>query len=345
MDSTTNLTGRMDVRDSLSQVQANAAARIEAAASLEELNAIEAESVGKGSPVAEARRTLGSLPDDERREAGRFINEVAQTLTSAIEARRDELAGLEEEGRLAAERFDVTLPSRMPARGSRHIIREVMNEIVDIFVSIGYEAITGPEAETDYYSFTALNIPPTHPARLSTDTLYLEYGDVPEEINLRPHTSPMQVRHMEETDPPVYVVVPGRVFRRDPLDPTHSPVFHQIEGLAVDENITFGDLKGTLAYFAREFFGPDTKVKFLPSYFPFTEPSAEMYAYANGEWLELLGCGMVNPAVFEYVGYDPERVTGFAFGMGADRMAMVRHGVTDLRHLFDPDVRTLRQFR
>jgi phenylalanyl-tRNA synthetase alpha chain len=345
MDTPSNLTGRMDLRASLSELRASAAERVASAATLEELAAIESEAVGRRSPVAEARRNIGSLPADERRDAGRLINEAATEIGTLIATRREALEAAVESDQLRGETFDVTLPGRTPERGAHHLVREVMNEIVDIFVSIGFAVVTGPEAETDYYSFTALNIPPTHPARLSTDTLYLDYGDTPEGINLRPHTSPMQIRHMEQNDPPVYVVVPGRVFRRDALDPTHSPVFHQVEGLAVDENITFGDLKGTLEYFAREFFGPQTEVKFLPSYFPFTEPSAEMHAYANGRWLELLGCGMVNPAVFEHVGYDTETVTGFAFGMGVDRMAMVRHGVTDLRHLFDPDIRTLGQYR
>ena len=247
MDTTTNLTGRMDLRDSLSDLQTDAAARIAAAESLEELSEVEASTVGKKSLIADAKRGIGSLPQEERKEAGRFINEISAALTEAIARRRGALEATAEELRLEDEKVDVTLPGRVPERGSLHVIREVMNEIVDIFVSIGYSAITGPEAETDYYSFTALNIPPTHPARLETDTLYLDYGDTPEGVNLRPHTSPMQVRHMEQTDPPVYVVVPGRVFRRDPLDPTHSPVFHQIEGLAVDEHITFGDLKGTLS--------------------------------------------------------------------------------------------------
>lgn len=345
MDSTTNLTGRMDLRASLSEMRTTATARIEAAADLDELAEIESEAVGRRSQIAEARRGFSALPAEERKDLGKFINDIASALTDAIATKRETLERSAVETQLQADRYDVTLPGRVPRRGSHHLIREVMNEIVDIFVSIGYSVITGPEAETDYYSFTALNIPPTHPARLSTDTLYLEFGDEPEGINLRPHTSPMQIRHMEANDPPVYIVVPGRVFRRDALDPTHSPVFHQVEGLAVDSSITFGDLKGSLAYFAREFFGPDTKVKFLPSYFPFTEPSAEMYAYHNGEWLEMLGCGMVHPAVFEHVGYDPEKVSGFAFGMGVDRMAMVRHEVTDLRHLFDPDVRTLGQYR
>jgi phenylalanyl-tRNA synthetase alpha chain len=220
-----------------------------------------------------------------------------------------------------------------------------MDEIVDIFVGLGYTVATGPEAETSFYNFDALNIPETHPSRLESDTLYLDYGDGQDEVLLRTHTSPMQARYMEEHDPPTYVVVPGRVFRADAVDATHAPVFHQIEGLAVDEGITLGDLKGTLAAFAREFFGPATEVKFIPHYFPFTEPSAEMHAYTNGQWIELLGCGMVNPAVFEHVGYDPAAVTGFAFGMGAERMAMVRHGITDLRTLLDPDRRVLEQYR
>jgi phenylalanyl-tRNA synthetase alpha chain len=220
-----------------------------------------------------------------------------------------------------------------------------MDEIVDIFVAMGYTVATGPEAETDYYNFTALNFAPSHPSRLESDTLYLDYGDVPEDVLLRTHTSPMQARYMEAHEPPVYLVVPGRVFRRDQLDATHSPVFHQVEGLAVDHDITFGDLKGVLDHFAKEFLGPNTRTKFIPHYFPFTEPSAEMHVYYNGGWMELLGCGMVNPAVFEYAGYDPDDVTGFAFGVGADRLAMVRHGITEIRHLLDTDQRILEQYR
>jgi phenylalanyl-tRNA synthetase alpha chain len=215
----------------------------------------------------------------------------------------------------------------------------------------------GPEAETSWYNFTALNMPADHPARAETDTLYLDYGDPDDEVLLRTHTSPMQARYMQSHEPPVYVVVPGRVFRRDALDPTHSPVFHQLEGLAVGEGITFADLKGTLAAFADRFFGSGRQVKFLPSYFPFTEPSAEMAVTcfncdgsgcricSQQGWIELLGCGMVDPAVFSHVGYDPSAVTGFAFGMGVDRFAMVRHGISDLRHFFEGDVRVLRQFR
>ncbi len=345
MDTLSNLTDLMDLSSTLAKIETETLERVRNAETIDAIAAVTTETLGKRSVLASHRRGLAEMAPEDRREAGRLLNATIARLVEVIGDKRTALDERLEAQRLDLESVDVTLPGRVPARGSHHVVRQVMDEIVDIFVSIGYSVVTGPEAETDYYSFTALNIPPTHPARMSTDTLYLDYGENPEDVNLRPHTSPMQIRHMEKHDPPVYVVVPGRVFRRDALDPTHSPVFHQVEGLAVDEDITFADLKGTLAYFAREFLGAKTKVKFLPHYFPFTEPSAEMHAYANGEWLELLGCGMVNPAVYEHVGYDPETVTGFAFGMGVDRMAMVRHGVTDLRHLFDPDVRTLDQYR
>ena len=344
MDPAINLAA-MDIEERMAALRADGRQRAEAAGSLAALADVEAETVGRRSPVAEARRALGGLDPDERRRLGQLINEVAGELEALIASRRAVLEAADAELRLEAELTDVTLPGRVPARGSHHLVQQVIDEIVDIFVAIGYTVATGPEAETEYYNFTALNIPEGHPARLGMDTFYLDYGDVPEEILLRAHTSPMQIRFMEEHDPPVYVVVPGRVFRRDTPDQTHTPVFHQIEGLAVDEGITMADLKGTLAHFAREFFGPGTEVKFVPSYFPFTEPSAEMLAYANGRWIELLGCGMVNPTVYDFVGYDPDRVTGFAFGFGVDRMAMVRHGMEDLRTIFDPDVRVLEQYR
>lgn len=334
-----------ELQETLDALIASAPGQIASAETLEELAVVEASIVGKHSPITVARRSLGTLELDQRPAAGQLIQETADNMRALVEARRGDLEAAVDVERLRVERLDVTLPGRLKERGSLHIVEETMNEIVDIFTSIGYTVARGPEAETEFYNFTALNIPHTHPSRLETDTLYLEYGEASEEILLRTHTSPMQARYMEEHDPPVYVVVPGRVFRRDPFDPTHSPVFHQVEGLAVDENITLADLKGTLAYFAKEMFGPSTKVRFQPDYFPFTEPSAQMHAYALGGWIELLGCGMVHPAVFEHVGYDPDAVTGFAFGMGADRVAMVRHGIADLRYLFDPDVRVLRQFR
>ncbi len=332
--------------DRLHELAQAAPTRIEAAASVAELDEIESETVGRQSPVAQARRGLGAISDpDERKAQGQAINQVATSISAALTEKRTILEAAEQLEALNSDAVDVTLPGRVPSRGSYHLIQQTMDEIVDIFVSLGYTVATGPEAETEFYNFTALNMPPTHPARHESDTLYLDYGDTDEKIPLRTQTSPMQARFMEEQDPPVYVVVPGRVFRADAIDATHSPVFHQIEGLAVDTNITFADLKGTLAEFTRRFFGSDTEVKFIPHYFPFTEPSAEMHAFTNGQWIELLGCGMVNPAVFEHVGYDPAEVTGFAFGMGAERMAMVRHGIKDLRAMLDPDVRILRQYR
>ena len=335
----------MSIQEALDALRADAPNRIAESDDLEQLAAVEVETVGKRSVIAEGRRGLGAVPEIDRRDLGRAINEVATELESLIAARRAELERAADTEALSSDGVDVTLPGRAPKRGTIHIIQQALDEVVDIFVAMGYTVATGPEAETEYYNFTALNFPPAHPTRLESDTLYLDYGDVPEEILLRTHTSPMQARYMEEHDPPVYLVVPGRTYRSDPLDPTHSPVFHQVEGLAVDTDITFGDLKGVLEHFAREFLGPEAKVKFIPHYFPFTEPSAEMHVWHNGDWMELLGCGMVNPAVFEAVGYDPDEVTGFAFGMGADRLAMARHGITDLRHLFDPDLRSMEQYR
>ncbi len=335
----------MSIQEALDALRADAPNRIAESDDLEQLAAVEVETVGKRSVIAEGRRGLGAVPEIDRRDLGRAINEVATELESLIAARRAELERAADTEALSSDDVDVTLPGRAPKRGTIHIIQQALDEVVDIFVAMGYTVATGPEAETEYYNFTALNFPPAHPTRLESDTLYLDYGDVPEEILLRTHTSPMQARYMEEHDPPVYLVVPGRTYRSDPLDPTHSPVFHQVEGLAVDTDITFGDLKGVLQHFAREFLGPEAKVKFIPHYFPFTEPSAEMHVWHNGDWMELLGCGMVNPAVFEAVGYDPDEVTGFAFGMGADRLAMARHGITDLRHLFDPDLRSMEQYR
>lgn len=345
MDPTANPTDPMEIKEILVRLDTEAPGKIAAAETVEQLDEIAADVVGKHSPIAAGRRGLGNVPAEERRELGRAINDVAKKLEATLEARRSELALGEAATALAEDGVDVTLPGRVPPRGTTHLIRQVMDEIVDIFVAMGYTVATGPEVETEFYNFTALNFPVAHPTRLESDTLYLDYGDVPEEILLRTHTSPMQARYMEQHEPPVYLVVPGRVFRRDQLDPTHSPVFHQVEGLAVDTDITFGDLKGVLDHFAREFLGPEIKTKFIPHHFPFTEPSAEMHVYTNDSWMELIGCGMVNPAVFEAVGYDPDEVTGFAFGMGADRLAMVRHGITDLRHLFDPDRRILEQYR
>ncbi len=334
----------MDIRQELQTLASSAPATIAATTTTAELADAEAAITGKRSPIAMARRGLGKIDPEQRRDVGILIKQVADALQHDIDQRRNELTESEETAALAADAVDMTLPGRAPVVGTHHVIQQVIDEIVDIFVALGFTVARGPEIETSFYNFTALNIPDTHPSRLESDTMYVDFGDADEGVLLRTHTSPMQARYMEQHDPPVYVVVPGKVFRADPLDPTHSPVFHQVEGLAVDTNITFGDLKGTLEMFAKQFLGKDTEVKFIPHYFPFTEPSAEMHAFSNGRWLELLGCGMVNPAVFENVGYDPSAVTGFAFGMGVERMAMVRHGIQDLRHLLENDARVLRQF-
>jgi len=332
-------------------------ARLIESATVAEIDALEKGAVGPASPVAEARRGLRDVPADERGEQGRLINEIASTLAAEIESHRAGVAAAEVAARLEAERIDITLPGRAPALGSAHLVMQVWEEITDIFVALGYTVADGPEAETSFYNFDALNTPEAHPSRLESDTLYVDYGDDPEGVLLRTQTSPVQVRYMEQHPPPVYIVSPGRVFRRDTTDATHTPVFHQMEGLAVEEGITFADLKGTLAHFAVEFFGKGRTVRFLPHFFPFTEPSAEMLVscFACGGsgcrtcsstgWIELLGCGMVDPNVFEAVGYDPTQVTGFAFGVGIDRLAMIRHGVPELRHFFDADLRILEQYR
>ncbi len=331
----------------MEEVEAQVAAApslVEGAESLEDLEQVAQRLIGRHSALAEARRSLGSIPPDERPSRGAFLNEAQARLTELIEARRLEIE-LEAENRLLQEdRVDVTLAAYEPARGTKHVVTETIDEITDIFVALGYVVAEGPEVELAYYNFDALNTPPGHPARAEADTIYVRYGDPADEVLLRAHTSPVQVRYMESHPPPVYIVVPGRVYRNDDIDATHSPVFHQIEGLAVDEDITFSDLRGTLAHFAREFFGSERRVRFRPGYFPFTEPSAEMEVSWEDGWLELMGCGMVDPNVLEAVGYDPATVSGFAFGMGADRLAMVRHDISDIRHLFSGDLRALRQF-
>ncbi len=349
------MTTDTSIRDRMGDVAAGLAAQLAAVGTVADLDALEAETLGRESDLALARRGLGQVAPEERPELGRYLNEVAGEMTAKFAARRRELEMAEATAALAADRLDVTLPGRPPARGSHHVITSTIDEMADIFIGLGFDVATGPEIETAWYNFTALNIPPTHPARAESDTLYVRWGDEDEETLLRTHTSPMQARYMLAHPPPVYVVVPGRTFRQDAVDATHSPVFHQLEGLAVDHDITFADLKGTLAHFAREFFGPDQKVRFLPNYFPFTEPSAEMHVSCfacDGSgcrvcsgvgWIEILGCGMVNPAVFHHVGYDPSQVTGWAFGVGIERIAQIRHGVHDMRHFFESDLRVLRQ--
>jgi phenylalanyl-tRNA synthetase alpha chain len=306
-------------------------------------------------------RSIGELPPEERGPVGQGANRVRQALERLIAARDAELGSAELQRRLAEDRIDVTLPGDPPLRvGHLHLISQIRRRMEDIFVGLGFSVLEGPEIEFDYYNFTALNHPPEHPARLPQDTFYLA-----ERVLLRTHTSPMQVRAMELKEPPIYIVVPGRVYRPDTPDATHVPMFHQLEGLAIDEDITLADLQGVLLSFARQMFGESTEVRLRPGYFPFTEPSVEVDVSCfrcggagrvgnercptcKGEgWIEILGSGMVDPNVLGYVaenGYDPERVQGFAFGMGIERIAMLVHEVPDLRMLFENDMRLLEQF-
>ena len=342
----------------LDEVLATGPEAVQSATTVAELDRVEAQLMGKGSPVGEVRRSMGQLDASEKPVVGARLKDVTTELQRLLNERRGVLEAEEEERRLIDEKIDVTLESVRFPRGSLHLIQQTIDEAVDIFVGLGYQMASGPEAELAWYNFDALNTPATHPSRLESDTMYLDYGDPADEVLLRTHTSPVQARWMEQNEPPVYIVVPGKGYRTDTIDATHLPVFHQIEGLAVDENIQFPDLKGTLAHFAREFFGPATTVRLRPHFFPFTEPSAELDVscfvckgtdsscrVCGGEgWLEMLGCGMVDPDVLDAVGYDSSRLSGFAFGMGVERMAMVRHDIHSMRRFIDNDVRFLRQF-
>jgi phenylalanyl-tRNA synthetase alpha chain len=342
--------------EDLEAIRERVTSDLAAAETVEDVERISDSVLGPASSIAEARRGLRDADPDERPALGKAISEIAEALAGAIEARRAELEELERAAFLEADRLDLTLPGRPPGRGAAHLVKQVWEEIVDIFVSIGFTVASGPHVETAYYNFDALNTPPAHPARLESDTLYVDYGDDPEGVLLRTQTSPVQARWMESHEPPVYIVVPGRTFRKDVMDATHTPVFHQMEGLAVDEDITFADLKGALGYLIDQFFGPGSDLRFVPNFFPFTEPSAEMHfschvcggsgcrVCGNTGWIELLGCGMVDPNVLEMAGYDSSRLSGWAFGVGIDRLAMIKYDVPELRYFFDSDMRTLEQF-
>ena len=308
---------------------------------------------GKKGAVSEILKGVSGLPEAERKSVGAEANRARAELESVFEAR---LAEIREAGRIAREgrdRLDVTLPGRALLPGHRHPISQTMSEIIAVFRRLGFSVQGGPDVEKDYYNFEALNFPPEHPARDMQDTFYVESRDG--DLVLRTHTSPIQIRTMEKAKPPVRIIAPGAVYRSD-SDITHSPMFHQVEGLAVDRDITFADLKGLLTEFCRMTFGPGKPLRFRPSYFPFTEPSAEVDIQCvicggsgcrvckDSGWLEILGAGMVDPAVFGFVGYDPEEYTGFAFGMGVERIAMLRHGISDIRLFFENDIRFLSQF-
>ena len=318
------------------------------AASTEELEALRVKYLGRKGALTKVLRGLKDLDPDLRRQVGAQANRAKESLETAL---AQALTALKEAAaRAAAPAIDVTLPGRRGPLGCLHPLTRIMEEICDIFLHLGFEAVTGPEVELDWYNFEALNIPPDHPARDMQDTFYFN-----DKVLLRTHTSPMQIRVMEQRQPPVRIIAPGKVYRRD-SDMTHSPMFHQVEGLLVDRGVTFADLKGVLTEFVHQMFGPEVSLRFRPSYFPFTEPSAEIdiaCVICRGEgcrvckitgWLEVLGAGMVHPAVFEAVGYDPEEYTGFAFGLGVERIAMLKYGIDDIRLFFDNDLRFLRQF-
>ncbi len=337
--------------DALTEVVARAGREVEQAADLAQLDAVRVRYLGKKGLLTDHLKALGALLAEERRVAGQAINEAKDRLQRALDGRRAVLETEALQARLTAERIDVTLPGRGGRPGGLHPLTRTLERIERIFAQAGFAVAEGPEIEDDWHNFGALNIPEHHPARAMHDTFYFDAHTV-----LRTHTSPVQIRVMERQAPPVRVIAPGRVYRCD-SDVTHSPMFHQVEGLMVDEGVSFADLKGTLDDFLKTFFETDLPVRFRPSYFPFTEPSAEVdigcvicggkgcRVCKDSGWLEVLGCGMVHPNVFAAVGVDSERYTGYAFGMGVERLAMLRYGVNDLRLFFDNDLRFLRQFR
>ena len=345
---------------SVDELEREAAEALAAASSPAALAEVQTAVLGKRSPLALAHRDLAKLDVEERRAAGKRLHDARTRLEALAAQRADALAAEARAAMLAADRLDLTEVTedeiRSPVlRGRLHLVDQTRRELEDVFVAMGFTVAEGPEAETDWYNFEALNIPPAHPARSMWDTFYLELGQ-PETVVLRTHTSPVQIHLMEDQPPPIHAVIPGRCYRRETADARHLPVFHQVEGLVVDRGITFADLAGTIETFTTAYFGPDIHSRLRPGYFPFTEPSAEVEVtctICRGKgcrtcsgtgWVELAGCGMVDPAVFEAVGIDPEEWTGFAFGFGIDRCAQMRHLVADNRVLTENDVRFLRQF-
>ncbi len=337
--------------EGVEELQQQAVQAAQQAADLKALDEVRVQYLGKKGLLTDQLKKLGSLPHEERKAAGARINVIKQALQETLDTRRQQLEQEALAAQLAADRIDVTLPGRGDSSGGLHPISRTLERIEQLFAGLGFRVATGPEIEDDYHNFEALNIPETHPARAMHDTFYFDPHRV-----LRTHTSPVQIRVMEQQAPPLRIIAPGRVYRCD-SDLTHTPMFHQVEGLLVDRDVSFADLKGLLDQFLKHFFEKDLGVRFRPSYFPFTEPSAEVdmeCVICGGEgcrvcshtgWLEVLGCGMVHPKVFESVGIDNEQYTGFAFGMGVERLAMLRYGVNDLRLFFENDLRFLKQFR
>jgi len=338
------------VKEELENLRAETLAFLACVSAEEEISEIRVKVLGRKGSLTNLLKRLGTLPEADRREIGKRANEIKGDVETKIEEALLSIRDRDRREALEKEKLDVTLPGRRIPLGRKHPLTQVLEEIIDIFSRLGFEVVEGPEVELDYYNFEALNIPKGHPAREMQATFFIS-----DEVVLRTHTSPMEVRTMEKHPPPVRIISPGPCYRRD-LDPTHSPMFHQVEGLLVDKGITFADLKGVLTVFVHQMFGRETRLRFRPSFFPFTEPSAEIDieciicggkgcgVCSNTGWLEILGSGMTDPAVFGFVNYDPEEVTGFAFGMGVERIAMLKFGINDIRLFFTNDLRFLKQF-
>ena len=339
------------MKDRLQKIRNEAIAQIKAAGGMDALNDIRVSFLGKKGELTAIMKSMRDIPPEERPAFGQMVNEARQEIENSLDTMKKDLAAKARELQLKSEVIDVTLPAKKNHLGHRHPNSSAQEEVERIFTGMGYEVVEGPEIEFDYYNFEALNIPANHPAKDEQDTFYIT-----KDLLLRTQTSGTQIHTMETQPLPIRMIAPGRVFRADELDATHSPNFHQIEGLVVDKNVTFADLKGTLAEFAKQLFGEDTKVKFRPHHFPFTEPSAEMDVtcfkcggkgcrMCKGEgWIEILGCGMVHPHVFEMCGIDPEEYQGFAFGVGLERIAMLKYEIDDMHHLYENDIRFLKQF-
>lgn len=353
----------MSVVEEIQALRTETMDAIAGAADSDALNDIRIKVVGKSGTLTAYLRSMGQIPTDQRAEVGKTVNAARNEIEEALESKKAELKTAELEASMEAGAVDITLPGRAQQMGTRHLITRITEEVAEIFLGIGYSVAHGPEVETDFYNFEALNAPADHPSRSMQDTFYVVdrsgghravKGE--SDVLLRTQTSGVQVHVMEEQKPPIYIIAPGKVYRRDVADPSHLPQFNQIEGLVVDKGITFGDLKGTLEYFCKEMFGPDRKTRFRAHYFPFTEPSAEVdvsCGICHGEgcrfckgtgWLEILGCGMVDPNVLVACGIDPEEYSGFAFGVGVERVACLKYNVPDLRMLLEGDMRFLRQF-
>jgi phenylalanyl-tRNA synthetase alpha chain len=333
----------------IDQIRERALQEIEALRNLDDLRVLDTSLFGKRGRFTELKSSLKSLETvDEKRQAGQRLNDASTVVRAALDERLQTLSSEARAVEYEAERIDLTESVTRSRRGHAHVVTQAWHDLEDLFVGMGYRIVEGPEVETDWYNFEALNMGPGHPARGEFDTLFTDHvapDGEPGHTVLRTHTSPVQIRAMQEMEPPIYVVAPGRVFRRDTPDATHMPVFHQIEGLVIDRDITMAHLAGTIDAFTRAFFGADVASRLRPSYFPFTEPSAEFdIQRPSGEWLELGGCGMVHPEVLRAGGIDPEQWTGFAFGFGIDRMAVMRHQITDLREMYTNDMRFIEQF-